>query len=61
MVDLMLVTLFIIQTLLLLIIALLIGENNRITKQQKAACLEAAWCRAIVDAFVGKVEQERGK
>lgn len=61
MVDLMLIVLFITQTFLLLIIALLVADNNRISRDLKSKALEAAWCRAIVDAFVGKVEKERGK
>ena len=61
MMDLMLVILFITQTFLLLVIALLVADNNRISRDLKSAALEAAWCRAIVDAFVGKVDEERGK
>lgn len=61
MIDFLVVTLLMAMVILLLVIALLVADNNRITREHKAAALEAAWCRAIVDAFVGKVEKERGK
>ena len=46
---------------LLFVIALLVADNNRISRERHSAMLDAAWCRAIVDAYVGKVERERGK
>lgn len=61
MVDVLLVILFIVQAILLLVIACLVADNNRICREANKKAIEAAWCRAIVDAFVGKVEQERGK
>lgn len=61
MVDMLLVILFIVQAMLLLVIACLVADNNRICRESHKKAIEAAWCRAIVDAFVGKVEQERGK
>lgn len=47
--------------MLLLVIACLVADNNRIARECQRKSIEAAWCRAIVDAFVGKVEKERGK
>jgi hypothetical protein len=60
-VDLLLVVLFSAQVMLLLVIACLVADNNRIARECQRKSIEAAWCRAIVDAFVGKVEKERGK
>ena len=61
MVDFLLIVLFMAQCMLLLVIACLVADNNRICRESQKKAIEAAWCRSIVDAFVGKVEQERGK
>lgn len=47
--------------LLMLVIALLVADGIRLARERHNAVLDAAFCRAIVDAFVGKVERERGK
>lgn len=44
--------------LLVFVIVLLIADNNRITRQRHSAVLDAAWCRAILHAFVGNVERK---
>ena len=61
MVDFLLIVLFMAQCMLLLVIACLVADNNRLCREAQRKAIEAAWCRSIVDAFVGKVEQERGK
>ena len=61
MADFLLIVLFIVQAMLLLVIACLVADNNRICRESQKKAIEAAWCRSILEAFVGKVEQERGK
>ena len=59
MIDLILIGLFASQVGLLIIIAALVADNNRISRENQNHQIDAAWCRAIVDTFVGKVERPK--
>jgi len=61
MVEFLMVALLCAMTILLVVIAGLVCENNRISREIFDKNIEVAWHRAIVEAFVGKVERERGK
>jgi len=56
MIDLLLVVLFMAQVILLLVIALLVADNNRLQRENQSSRIDAAWCRALLDAFTGKVK-----
>lgn len=47
--------------ILMFVIAILVADGIRLQRERHNAVLDAAFCRAIVDAFVGKVERERGQ
>ena len=49
------------MVILLVVIAGLVADNNRISREIHAKNIEVAWHKSIVEAFIGKVERERGK
>lgn len=49
------------MVILLVVIVALVADNNRITREVHAKNIEVAWHKSIVEAFIGKVERERGK
>lgn len=59
MIDGVVVLLLASQLLLFFVIALLIADNNRITREWHGAVVDAAWCRAVLHAFVGNVERKQ--
>ena len=61
MVEFLMVTLLSAMVILLIVIAGLVADNNRISREVHEKNIEVAWHRAVVEAFIGKVERERGK
>lgn len=61
MVEFLMVSLLCAMVILLVVIAGLVSENNRISRDVFDKNIEVAWHRAVVEAFIGKVERERGK
>lgn len=61
MVEFMMIALLSAMTLLMVVIVALVSTNNRISREIHAKNIEVAWHKAVVEAFVGKVERERGK
>jgi hypothetical protein len=49
------------MVILLVVIVALVSDNNRIAREVHAKNIEVAWHKSIVEAFIGKVERERGK
>ncbi len=61
MVEFLMVALLSAMVILLIVIAGLVAENNRISREVHAKNIEVAWHKSVVEAFIGKVEMERGK
>lgn len=61
MVEFMMIALLCAMVILLVVIAGLVAENNRVSREIFDKNIEVAWHRAVVEAFIGKVERERGK
>ena len=61
MTEFLMVALLCAMVILLVVIAGLVADNNRISREVHAKNIEVAWHKSIVEAFIGKVEQERGK
>lgn len=61
MVEFLMIALLSAMVMLLIVIAGLVADNNRISREVHEKNIEVAWHRAVVEAFIGKVERERGK
>lgn len=61
MVEFLMIALLAAMVILLVVIAGLVSENNRISREVHAKNIEVAWHKSVVEAFIGKVERERGK
>lgn len=61
MVEFMMIALLSAMTILMVVIVALVSTNNRISREIHAKNVEVAWHKAVVEAFIGKVERERGK
>lgn len=61
MIEFMMIALLSAMTMLMVVIVALVSTNNRISREIHAKNVEVAWHKAVVEAFIGKVERERGK
>lgn len=61
MIEFMMIALLSAMTILMVVIVALVSTNNRISREIHAKNVEVAWHKAVVEAFIGKVERERGK